>query len=104
MTTPQHSRHSGGTDEIYRTMMAERTGEDPENYRNRAFDADLLDYAPSAPRLRVRTSAQFPPPAMPPQEFGPWPPAGTGGTTLDPFRSHLGERPSYRAVRDQPQA
>ena len=46
----KYHRHAGATDEIYRTMMAERTGEDPENYRDRPFDMDLLDYAPSSGR------------------------------------------------------
>lgn len=44
-----YSRHAPASDEIYRELMAERTGENPENYRGRPFDMDLLTFAPSAP-------------------------------------------------------
>lgn len=42
-----YGRHRPAEDEIYCALMAERTGEAPENYRARPFDADLLTYAPS---------------------------------------------------------
>jgi hypothetical protein len=46
---PTYSRHAFQEEIIYPQMMAERTGENPDNYRNRPFDMDLLDYSPSAP-------------------------------------------------------
>lgn len=58
----QHARRAAPSDEIYRNLMAELTGEDPDNYRNRPFDMELLDYAPSAPE---GTSRLFGAPLMP---------------------------------------
>lgn len=45
MTT--YSRHAFHEEIIYPQMMAELTGENPDNYRGRPFDADLFDYRPS---------------------------------------------------------
>ena len=49
LTTTRHRRHAFQLEIIYPAMMAELTGEDPENYRNRPFDMEYLFFDPSKP-------------------------------------------------------
>jgi hypothetical protein len=76
-----YGRHAPAADEIYCTMMAERTGEAPDNYRARPFDMELLFYAPSAPEETPPHFIWPFPPAAITQQFGDDQPHGhTGGS------------------------
>jgi hypothetical protein len=77
-TGKAYGRHRPAADEIYCTMMAELTGEAPENYRGRPFDADLFDFKPSDPlggHGEELAAIKWPWPKGTPikQEFGPPP-------------------------------